>query len=146
MSKEYEPQMHSAEHILNQTMVRMFGCERCFSAHLNKKKSKCDYRFTHPLNDADVMEISRQVNEQITRNLVVREEILDKEQAGTMFNLGRLPDDSIQTIRIVHIGDYDACPCIGEHISTTAEIGKFTIISHDFADGILRLRFKLSDL
>ena len=35
--------MHTAEHILNQTMVRMFGCERSRNAHIERKKSKCDY-------------------------------------------------------------------------------------------------------
>ena len=35
--------MHSVEHILNQTMVRMFGCERSRNAHIERKKSKCDY-------------------------------------------------------------------------------------------------------
>ncbi|UZP68845.1 hypothetical protein N1030_07690 [Desulfovibrio mangrovi] len=143
MAKDYDPPMHTAEHVLNQTMVRMFGCERCFSAHLNKKKSKCDYRFSHPLNDAEIQEIEKRVNEQLRASLPVREEVLDKSAAAARFNLGKLPDDSIQTIRIVHIGDYDACPCIGEHVANTAEVGTFSIISHDYADGILRLRFKL---
>ena len=49
MKKQYDPHMHSAEHILNQAMGRLFGCERCFSAHIEKKKSKCDYRFGRPL-------------------------------------------------------------------------------------------------
>ena len=35
--------MHTVEHILNQTMVRMFGCERSRNAHIERKKSKCDY-------------------------------------------------------------------------------------------------------
>lgn len=35
---EYPP-MHSAEHILNQTMVRMFGCPRSKNAHIERKKS-----------------------------------------------------------------------------------------------------------
>ena len=39
---EYPP-MHTTEHILNQTMVRMFGCERSRNAHIERKKSKCDY-------------------------------------------------------------------------------------------------------
>lgn len=143
MAKDYNPPMHTAEHVLNQTMVRMFGCERCFSAHLNKKKSKCDYRFDHPLNDAEIKEIEERVNEQLRASLPVREEVLDKSAAAARFNLGKLPDDTIQTIRIVHIGDYDACPCIGEHVENTAEVGAFSIISHDYADGILRLRFKL---
>ena len=45
MSKEIDPRMHSAEHVLNQTMVRMFGTGRAFSAHIEARKSKCDYRF-----------------------------------------------------------------------------------------------------
>ena len=36
--------MHSVEHILNQTMVRMFGCKRSKNAHIERKKSKCDYQ------------------------------------------------------------------------------------------------------
>jgi len=37
--KTIDPRMHTAEHILNQTVVRVLGCERCFSAHIEKKKS-----------------------------------------------------------------------------------------------------------
>jgi hypothetical protein len=37
--KSIDPHMHTAEHILNQTVVRFLGCERCFSAHIEKKKS-----------------------------------------------------------------------------------------------------------
>ena len=36
-------QSHSCEHILNATMVRMFGCPRSRNAHIERKKSKCDY-------------------------------------------------------------------------------------------------------
>ena len=35
---EYPP-MHTAEHILNQTMVRMFGCPRSKNAHIERKNS-----------------------------------------------------------------------------------------------------------
>lgn len=37
--KDYHRPMHTAEHILNQTMVRMFGCARSANAHIEKKKS-----------------------------------------------------------------------------------------------------------
>ena len=39
-NKEEYPPMHTAEHILNQTMVRMFGCPRSRNAHIEKKKNK----------------------------------------------------------------------------------------------------------
>ena len=37
------PPAHSAEHILNQAMVRMFGCSRSRVNHIERKKSKCNY-------------------------------------------------------------------------------------------------------
>ena len=34
-NKQEYPPMHTAEHILNQTMVRMFGCPRSKNAHIS---------------------------------------------------------------------------------------------------------------
>jgi len=47
-------------------------------------------------------------------------------------------------IRIVKIGDYDACPCIGPHVNSTKEIGEFRIGSTSFDNGVLRIRYKLT--
>jgi alanyl-tRNA synthetase len=144
MSKDYDPRMHSAEHILNQTMVRMFDRGRSFSAHIEKNKSKCDYHFDRDLTKAEITEIERMVNEVIAADLPVREEFLPRGEAETVFNLGRLPEEAGETIRIIRIGDYDACPCIGSHVRHSGEIGGVRIISTDFAEGVLRIRFKLS--
>lgn len=145
MAKSYAPRMHSAEHILNQAMIRKFDCGRCFSAHVNKKKSKCDYRFDRALTDAEAKEIEAAVNRAIAANLDVTAELISLEEAARDFNLTRLPE-GVETVRIVRIGDYDFCPCIGEHVDNTGEIGEFRIISHDFNDGVLRVRYKLCDL
>lgn len=142
-NKQYHPQMHSAEHILNQTMLRMFNCGRSFSNHIERKKSKCDYHFERNLTGSEIEEIVSKVNEVIQRDLVVSEEFYSKEEAETKFNLSKLPDDTGNKIRIIKIGDYDACPCSGQHVSRTKEIGTFKIISTDFKDGVLRIRFKL---
>ena len=143
MSKDYDPRMHSAEHILNQTMVRMFQRGRSFSAHIEKKKTKCDYRFDRNLSASETEEIDRRVNEVIAANLPVREQFLTRAEATPEFNLERLPDQTGDTIRIIRIGDYDACPCIGQHVRTTSEIGTFRIVSTDHAEGVLRIRFRL---
>lgn len=140
--KDYNPQMHSAEHILNQTMVRMFNCGRSFSAHIEKKKSKCDYRFERNLTESEIQTIENKVNEIIQQDLPVTEEFLSRDEAQKTFNLERLPEDAGNSVRIVKVGSYDACPCIGPHVSTTMEIGSFKIISTDFNEGVLRVRFK----
>ncbi|MEK7251228.1 MAG: hypothetical protein AAB209_12485 [Bacteroidota bacterium] len=145
MPKDYDPRMHSAEHILNQTMVRMFNRGRSFSSHLERKKSKCDYHFDRDVSLEEVKEIESRVNQIIQTDAEVREEFLPKEEAAKEFNLSRLPDQTGDSIRIIKIGDYDACPCIGEHVRATKEIGVFRIISTSYENGVLRLRFKLSD-
>jgi len=141
--KNYDPKMHTAEHVLNQTMVRMFNCDRCFSAHINKKKSKCDYHFDRSLTDNEIREIESRINEIIKEDLPVTEKFLSREEAMNAYSLKRLPEDAGDKIRIVKVGSYDACPCIGPHISTTADIEQYRITSSSYHDGVLRIRFKL---
>jgi alanyl-tRNA synthetase len=141
--KEYDPRMHSAEHILNQTIVRMFNCGRAFSAHIEKKKSKCDYHFERNITAEEIVQIENKVNEVIKSDLPIQEKILNREEAGNIVSLARLPEDAGDKVRIITIGDYDACPCSGVHAHTTNEIGEFKIISTDYANGILRIRFKI---
>jgi misacylated tRNA(Ala) deacylase len=143
MSKSYDPRMHSAEHILNQTMVRMFNKGRSFSAHIEKKKSKCDYHFDRNLTEDEKEKIQNTVNEVIKKELPVTEAFIPREEAQKDFNLERLPDDAGNMIRIIRIGEYDACPCSGVHVNNTKQIGEFKIISSDFNNDVLRIRFKL---
>ena len=70
-NKEEYPPMHTAEHILNATMVRMFGCPRSRNAHIERKKSKCDYELATCPADAQVAAIEAAVNEVIARHLDV---------------------------------------------------------------------------
>lgn len=142
-NKQYNPQMHSAEHILNQTMVRMFNCGRSFSNHIEKKKSKCDYHYDRNLTEEEIQLLNKKVNEVIQQDLIVEEEFYSKDVAMEKFNLSKLPEDAGEKVRIIKIGKYDACPCSGLHVSHTTEIGVFNIISTDFNEGVLRIRFKL---
>jgi misacylated tRNA(Ala) deacylase len=144
--KEHDPRMHSAEHILNQTMVRMFHCGRSFSAHIEKKKSKCDYYFERNLTAEEITQVEGTVNEIIKSDLPILERILTREEAEKIVSLTKLPQNAGEAVRIISIGDYDACPCSGVHASSTKEIGKFKIISSDWANGVLRIRFKILQL
>ena len=141
--KSYNPEMHTAEHVLNRTMVNMFGCDRSFSNHLEKKKSKCDYHFSRALTQDEERAIEEKVNEVLSRHLGVREQLIERLEAQSKFNLGRLPDDAGEQLRVVTVGDYDECLCIGEHASNTKEVGQFILGSTGFEDGVLRIRFKL---
>ena len=135
--------MHSVEHILNQTMVRMFGCERSRNAHIERKKSKCDYTLSSEPTAEQIAEIENRVNEVISRHLPVCIEFVTRDNVPAEVDLSKLPADACETLRIVRVGDYDTCACIGTHVNNTSEIGTFKIISHSWENGTLRLRFKL---
>ena len=144
--KEYDPRMHSAEHILNQTMVRVFNCGRAFSAHIEKKKSKCDYHFGRNLTAEEITQVECKVNEVIKSDLPILERILTREEAEKVVSLTKLPEDAGESVRLITIGDYDICPCSGLHASSTKEIGEFRIVSSDWTNGVLRIRFKIQEL
>ena len=139
---EYEP-AHSCEHLLNATMVKMFGCPRSRNAHVEKKKSKCDYILDAEPTAEQVDQIEAQVNEEIAKNHDVTIDFMNREQAAAIVDLSKLPEDASETLRIVRIGDYDACACIGAHVKNTNEIGRFKIISHSYENGVWRLRWKV---
>ena len=139
---EYEP-AHSCEHLLNATMVKMFGCPRSRNAHVEKKKSKCDYILSVEPTPEQVLAIEAKVNEVLAEGLDVTIEFMGREEAAKIVDLSKLPEDASQTLRIVRIGDYDACACIGAHVSNTSEVGTFRIISHSYENGVWRLRWKI---
>lgn len=140
--EEFAP-AHTAEHLLNQTMIRMFGCERSRNAHIERKKSKINYNLTACPTAEQVAEIERIMNEVIEKDLPVTYEFVTRDNIPEGVVLDKLPEDASETLRIVRIGDYDICACIGNHVETTKEIGTFKITSTSYNEGNFRIVFKV---
>lgn len=141
---EYPP-MHTAEHLLNQTMVRMFGCERSRNAHIERKKSKISFDLPAEPTTAQVDAIVAKMNALIAEDLPVTYEFVTADNVPEGVKLDRLPDNASETLRIVRIGQYDVCPCIGAHVASTAELREFILLgtNWDPERHSFRLRFKL---
>ena len=144
-NKEEYPPSHTAEHILNGTMVKIFGCPRSRNAHIERKKCKCDYELPASPTGEQVNLIEATVNDVIARNLDVTVSFLPREEAAEIVDLSKLPENASEMLRIVRIGDYDACACIGAHVNNTSEIGTFRILSHDYENGRWRVRWKVTE-
>ena len=143
-NKQEYPPMHTAEHILNATMVRMIGCGRHVNAHVERTKSKLDSALDRALTDDEIRAIEAKVNEVIAADLPVTVEYARQADVADRFNLERLPDGASETVRIVRVGDYDECLCAGTHVEHTAQIGTFRITSTRWQDGRQRIVFRLS--
>ena len=144
-NKEEFPPAHTAEHLLNQTMVRMFGCERSSNAHVERKKSKMSFYLDHKPTRKEEQEIERRMNELIEEDLPVSFEYVTRKNLPEGVSLDRLPDDASENIRLVRIGDYDVCPCIGKHVRSTSQIGRFEMLgtNWDQQQRSFRVRFKI---
>ena len=144
-NKEEYPPAHTAEHLLNQTMIRLFGCERSFNAHIERKKSKMTFRLDHKPSRQEEREIEREMQRLIDEDLPVTFEFVKQDELPEGISLDRLPEDASETIRLVRIGDYDVCPCIGKHVRSTSQIGRFEMLgtNWDEHEKTFRVRFKV---
>lgn len=144
-NKDEFPPAHTAEHLLNQVMIRMFGCERSRNAHIERKKSKISYHLDHKPSRQEEKAIGDRMNELIEEDLPVTYEDVDRNHVPEGVNLDRLPEDASQTIRLVRIGDFDVCPCIGKHVRSTSQIGRFEILGTNWDEQThtFRIRFKV---
>lgn len=144
-NKEEFPPAHTAEHLLNQTMVRMFGCERSCNAHIERKKSKMTFIVDHKPTRKEEQEIERTMNDLIAEDLSVTYEFADRNNLPEGVNTDRLPADASETLRLVRIGNYDICPCIGKHVRSTGQIGRFEMLGTNWDEMThsFRIRFKI---
>jgi Ser-tRNA(Ala) deacylase AlaX len=85
------------------------------------------------------------MNELIAEDLPVKFEFVTRENIPEGVVLDRLPEDASETIRLVRIGDYDVCPCIGKHVRSTSQIGRFEMLgtNWDEQERSFRVRFKI---
>jgi alanyl-tRNA synthetase len=144
--KKYHPQMHTCEHILNKTMINMFGVQRSFNNHIERKKSKLDFHFDRDLTQDEILLVNQKVNEVLRQNLEVTSEIFDKKDCEGMLTKDKLNSIADEQVRIIKVGNYDTCPCSGIHVDNTSEIGEFRISTTGFNNGVLRIRFKIAPL
>ena len=143
-NKQEYPPAHTAEHILNQTMVRMFGCSRSRVNHIERKKSKCNYDLPTCPTEEQIREVESEVNRIIAADLEVTERYVSRNEVPSDIDLSKLPEDASETLRLVYVGDYDVCPCLGNHVKRTSEIGSFRISSTSFNEGNFRIVFRVA--
>ena len=116
-----------------------------FPPHIERKKSKISYHLDHKPSRQEEKAIGDKMNELIEDDLPVTYEDVDRNHVPEGINLDRLPEDASQTIRLVRIGDFDVCPCIGKHVRSTSQIGRFEILgtNWDEQSHTFRIRFKV---
>ncbi len=120
------PRLPTAEHILAKILENKFnvkvGICKFDNDGLLEVFSQVDLR------EVDVKELEEEVNEVISKNLVVKKYVLPRQEAEKVVDLWKVPE-TVTQIRIVDIQGFDKRPCKDEHVDNTSEIGRIRINS-----------------
>lgn len=112
-------QQHTGQHILSQAFERVLGAETV-SFHLGSEASTIDLSVAGLESEA-VAGVEEVANAVVLADAPVSVREYDAGERGGVA-LRRVPEVE-GPLRVVHIGDYDACACGGTHVRAAGEVG-----------------------
>lgn len=121
---------HTATHLLHQALKDVLG-DHIHQAGSQVSEDNLRFDFTHfnSVNEEELKQIERIVNEKIWQRVPVTIEsmaIEDAKEKGAMALFGEKYGD---IVRVVEVGAYSLELCGGCHVNNTSEIGIFKILS-----------------
>ncbi len=130
-------QMHTAQHIVSQTAVRLFDAETV-SVHLGDEYGAVELDCAElPPDQIDKLEA--RVNQIIRDNARVDILFVTTEEAKSL-PVRKFPSRE-GNIRVIRIGEYDWSACGGTHCHNTAEVGLVKFVGVEKMRGRTLLRF-----
>lgn len=132
---------HTATHLLHKALKEVLG------QHVNQAGSLVEaerlrFDFTHfeAPTKSELRKIEQLVNLNIRKNLLVKVEIMDIEDAKDLGATALFEEKYGDKVRLVQIADYSKELCGGTHVQATGEIGLIKIVSEgSIAAGIRRI-------
>ena len=121
---------HSATHLLHAALKEVLG------DHVNQAGSLVEadrlrFDFSHfgPMTQEELDQVERRVNEEIWRGIDVRIQEMGIDEAKSMGAMALFGEKYSDIVRVVNMAPFSIELCGGIHVSNTAEIGLFKIVS-----------------
>lgn len=131
-------QQHTGQHILSRAFEELLDA-KTVGFHLSEEYVTIDLAIPS-LSEEDAARVEDRANEIVFRSVPV----FAKE-----YEAGKLPEEirtrlpiSAENIRVVYVGDFDACACGGTHVTSTGQVGLIKINQIDRAHGGVRVVFR----
>ena len=128
-------QIHSGEHIVSGLMHRKYGFNNV-GFHLG---GEITMDFDGELSREQLNQIEDEANRIIYENVAITAEYPSSEVLAATEYRSKL--DLSENVRLVTIGEYDACACCAPHVARTGEIGMIKLLDAIRYKGGMRIHF-----
>ena len=132
---------HSATHLLHKALKTVLG-NHVEQAGSMVSEDRLRFDFTHfsAMTEEEIKRVEAIVNEQIEGNLPVTTKIMDLDAARKEGAVALFGEKYSNEVRVVSMGDFSKELCGGTHVSNTAAIANFKILSETgIAAGVRRI-------
>jgi len=123
---------HTATHLLHKALRDMFGEQlHQTGSNITSERVRFDFNFERKLEETEVSEIEKTVNEKIKENLPVHFEIMPLQKAKDLGAIGLFDEKYAKDVKVYFIADYSKELCGGPHVNFTSEIKQFKIVKQE---------------
>ncbi|MDC0488853.1 alanine--tRNA ligase [Pelagibacteraceae bacterium] len=143
---------HSATHLLHEALRRTLGKHVTQKGSLvSPEKLRFDFSHNKPIEKSEITKIENLVNDMVSNSSDVKTRIMTPKEAvdnGALALFGEKYGDEVRVLSMGHENKkyFSTELCGGTHVSNTAEIGKFKIISQSsIASGVRRVEALRAD-
>ena len=139
---EKTTRLHTATHLLNEALRKVIDPKiRQKGSNINSERLRFDFNFERKLTGEEIKRVEDEVNRVIALNLPVERLEMSPEEAvekGAQSEFGaRYPP----RVFVYKTGDYSMEICMGPHVKSTGELGRFRIIKEESsAAGVRRIK------
>ena len=143
---------HSATHLLHEALRRTLGKHVTQKGSLvSPEKLRFDFSHNKPIEKNEIIKIENLVNAMVSKSSDVKTRIMTPKEAVDNGALALFGEKYGDEVRVLSMGDeknkyFSTELCGGTHVTNTAEIGKFKIISQSsISSGVRRVEALRAD-